>query len=59
MWLYIFDGGEVKKSELEPCQDDKDAADDGILDLIDITDGKPLQYYEGKWNELLDASESS
>jgi hypothetical protein len=59
MWLYIFENGEVKKSDVEPCDGDMDAADSGILDLIDIKGQQPLQYAHGKWHGIDDATTES
>lgn len=53
MYLYIFEDGEIKKSGAIPCGDDLQNVDNGILDIIDISDPRnPLQYYNGDWHDL-------
>ena len=44
-----MEGGEIYKGETVN-DDDKTAADNGILDILDIDEGK--QYYDGSWHEI-------
>jgi hypothetical protein len=51
MYLYFFEDGEIKKGTTF-SDDDAQSCDAGILDVIDIGDSDPRQYYDGKWHEL-------
>jgi hypothetical protein len=49
MYLYIFEDGEAKKATTFG-EGDKEACDDGILEVIRISDCKT--YHEGDWHDL-------
>lgn len=52
MFLVIFEDGAIRKAE-EVSQDDVRSADDGLLDLIDISrPDDPRRYVEGGWHPL-------
>lgn len=47
MYILISEDGEVFKCE-KLTEDDFNAADGGILNIIDVS-GDPDEYYDGKW----------
>ena len=52
MYLIIFEDGSISKSDSVGISE-LEAADDGILDLIDISaSDSPFRYYDGEWSEL-------
>ena len=53
MYLFIFEDGSIKKGSIVE-DGDTAAADDGILDIIDISGAEPLQYHDGEWHEIED-----
>lgn len=55
MFLFIFEDGLIKKATVI-CDGDKSCADDGIIDLIDISGDEPKQYYDGEWHDLESAN---
>ncbi|MBD1555271.1 hypothetical protein HAQ04_28205 [Pseudomonas sp. C2L11] len=57
MYLMIFEDGEIKSAE-EVGIDDTQAADDGLLDLIDISDPfNPTRYLGGEWKSVEDVND--
>jgi len=54
MYLVIFEDNTIQKGE-EIDDDLKQAADDGICDILDISvPENPLQYGDDEWVELPD-----
>jgi hypothetical protein len=54
MFLIIFEDGEVKRADAVG-EDDKQSADDGYIDLIDITDPSvPKRFISGAWSDIED-----
>jgi hypothetical protein len=55
IYLVIFEDGEVRKTSM--LQDeDLQSCDDGVLDVIDITNPKdPVNYVNGMWVTVPDA----
>lgn len=51
MFLLILEDGEIMKI-FSVSDDEKQAADDGMCDIIDISGPEPLCYYKGEWNEI-------
>lgn len=52
MYLFIFEDGDIKYRD---CVEDGDlmAADDGLLDIVDIRlHGEPKRYWDGKWQAV-------
>ena len=51
MYLLIFEDGSL--GTVATITDDLIAsADDGILDIVDISGDLPLQYFGGEWNDI-------
>ena len=51
MFLLILEDGQIKKMN-DASEADKQAADEGMCDIVDISRPDPLCYYNGKWNEI-------
>jgi hypothetical protein len=52
MYLMIFEDGEIKTAE-EVDEDDIQAADDGCLDIIDISEPfTPKRRFNSDWVEI-------
>lgn len=54
MYIMQFEGDEPKYAT-EITEDDKKAADDGYLTIIDISNSEdelPSIYYDGEWHDL-------
>jgi len=52
MYLMILEDGEAFKQEGVSALD-LSSADDGILDILDITDpNNPTRYWDSKWLEI-------
>lgn len=52
MFIFIFEDNEVMKTD-NVTQEDKDSADDGILEIIDISNNEnPKTYFENEWHEI-------
>lgn len=51
MYLLITEDGEIQKS-VSLHDDDKMMADEGLLDVIDVTGDVPTSYYQGKWHDI-------
>ncbi len=49
MYVFIFEGGDPKVSN-QVTEQDKETADDGILEIIDMTNQK--RYMDGEWIEM-------
>jgi len=50
MYLYIFEGGGTECSKFDPDEETLYDVDDGVLDIIDISDPeRPMEYYQGEW----------
>jgi hypothetical protein len=49
MFIFIMDDGEIYYGETV-SDDDKVAAEDGILDIVDCE--TKSQYYNGEWNSF-------
>lgn len=57
MFLLIFEDGEVKRADAVG-EDDKQSADDGYIDLIDISDPtSPKRFISGEWLEVEDIND--
>jgi hypothetical protein len=57
MYLMIFEDGEMKSAE-SVGSDDLDAADSGVVDLVDTTDPfRPLRYFNSEWVEIEDVND--
>lgn len=49
MYIFIFEDGTINKSRVFG-DEEKQAVEDGILDVVDISDSSwPEYYYKGKW----------
>lgn len=49
MYLFIYENGTTEMVETV-TQDDLDACDDGICQIIDVSEAdNPKDYYEGEW----------
>lgn len=52
MYLFIFEDGEIKFRDIVE-DGDLIAADDGLLDIIDIrSHGEPKRFFDGKWDDV-------
>lgn len=51
MYLFILEDGDILKSS-EFGDDDKAAADAGILDVIALHTENPKQYFDGGWHDI-------
>lgn len=53
MYIFIFEDGTIKKGRMI-ISDDLLSVEDGILEIIDITEPKkPLYYHgDGEWKDL-------
>jgi len=51
MYLLIHEDGSLQTT-VELTNDVFEAADDGCVDIIDITGEKPFQYYQGEWHKI-------
>jgi hypothetical protein len=52
MYLFMLDDGEIRRGSVIQ-EGDLSACDDGILDIVDISNpDNPLRYFDGKWQEL-------
>ncbi len=52
MYLMILESGAKWKSEYF-SEEDKKAADDGVLEVIDISRPEnPMEYYDDGWHEI-------
>jgi hypothetical protein len=51
MFLVILESGEIRKAE-QVMDEDLDACDDGILDLVNLNNDVPMQYCNGEWHEV-------
>lgn len=51
MYLYIFEDCTVKYSTTFE-DDDRQACDDRMLDVIDLHTENPKQYYDGEWHNI-------
>jgi hypothetical protein len=52
MFLIIFEDGEVKRAA-HLSEGDEQSAEDGYLDLIDISDPtSPKRFISGEWGEV-------
>ena len=54
-YLWIFEDGEVKGGIKEPIEDDLANVDDGILQIIRLSD--QTTYLQGEWHNLLSVDE--
>jgi len=51
MYLLIHEDGSLQTAEkLE--EDIFKSADDGYVDIIDVSNKEPLQYYENEWHKI-------
>ena len=53
MYILIFEDGSLKQAS-SVDEGDLYAADEGLLDIVDITKDMPRQYYGGEWHLLED-----
>lgn len=52
MFLMIFEDGEIKSAE-DVSDDDLQAADDGVLDIMDVSEPfTPKRRFDGDWVEV-------
>lgn len=51
MFIMILEDGTPLYAQ-EVTQDDMDAADSGILEIIDLSPTPPKTYWEGAWTEI-------
>jgi hypothetical protein len=52
MYLFIFEDGSVLQTD-RMSDEDKNAIHDGILEVIDISNGdKPVSFYNDKWHDV-------
>lgn len=51
MFIIIFEDGEIKYSP-NVDSDILDAADDGLVDVLDISDQDCIQQYSGGWSAI-------
>jgi hypothetical protein len=52
MFVMIHESGDMVLLK-ELTDNDTNAADDGIVDLLDVsTADKPLRYFNGEWEEI-------
>ncbi|MGY4817999.1 hypothetical protein ACVNP3_18880 [Pseudomonas chlororaphis subsp. piscium] len=52
MYLIIFEGGDMKSAE-DVSEDDLRGADDGLVDIVDISEPfTPMRYLSGEWIEV-------
>lgn len=51
MFIMILEGGEPQYAQVV-TQDELDAADSGILEIIDLSHTPPKTYWEGAWTEI-------
>ncbi|WP_161893236.1 hypothetical protein [Pseudomonas juntendi] len=57
MFLMIFEDGEIKTAE-EVSDSDLDAADDGILDILDISEAFSVKRrMDGDWVDVDDVND--
>ena len=57
MFIYIFEDGTVKKGATFE-DEDKEACDMGILEVISVINGEPMTWYGGEWCEIESAEEA-
>ena len=55
MYLLILEDGEVLKTETLH-DEDKEASDHGIMDIIHVSGEHPRQYFQGEFHEIKVAS---
>jgi len=53
MYLFIFEDGSLAKS-LTVDDEDYKSADEGYLDIINVTNDQPVQYHDGDWHGIND-----
>ena len=52
MYLLIYEDGEIQSSR-EAGADLTEAADDGILDLLDVSDPEnPMRWWDSEWQPV-------
>lgn len=52
MFLIIFEDGEIQ-STTTAGEDLLQGADDGLLDVLDVSDSSnPLRYWDGEWQQI-------
>jgi hypothetical protein len=52
MFLIIYENGIIEKNE-SYTEEDIESCDNGIMQLIDITNPKsPLEYYDKEWEAI-------
>jgi len=51
MYLLIFEDGTVKRAD-DISKEDYTSVDDGYLQIIDIAGNIPMEYYNGRWDEV-------
>lgn len=56
-YIFVFEDLEIRRGE-SYLKEDLEACDDGLLDIIDISDPTaPLAYFKGGWEELQENKE--
>ena len=52
MYLMLFEDGEIKSAE-DVSDDDLRAVDDGVMEVVDISEPfTPQRYIGGAWHEI-------
>lgn len=52
MFLIIFEDGEIQSTR-EVSEDLTQGADDGLLDLLDVSDPEnPMRWWDGEWQPV-------
>ena len=51
MYILIFEDGSMVKSKTVSDEDFK-AADDGLVDIIDVGDDDPMRYFDSGWTDI-------
>lgn len=51
MYLLIYEDGSLQTT-IELTDDMFEAADDGIVEIIDVTGEVPFQYYQNEWHKI-------
>lgn len=52
MFLVIFEDGEIQSTR-EAGEDLTQGADDGVLDLLDVSDPEnPMRWWDGEWQAV-------
>lgn len=56
-YIFVFEDQSIRSGE-SYLKEDLEACDDGLLDIIDISDPTaPLAYFRGEWEKLQEIKE--